>query len=260
MNWLDKNELLKEKVIVISGGTKGVGRDLGIVCAKAGAKVVLGGRDRAAADVIIETIHQSGGEVYFEAVDLMDLQSVKALFDRTIQRFQKIDGFVNYAGITTASALIDTDADTFDDVMDINFRAAFFCTKYAIRYMATQKSGSIVLVNSCHAGHGEKDRAVYSCSKGALLNLAEHIAFHYADQGIRCNTITMGWTLTEGELALRTQQGMTAGHLQKIASQAIPMGRMQTSSDYIPGFLYLLSDLSTMVTGSNIRISGGFYI
>lgn len=260
MNWLDEKEVLKGKVIVISGGTKGVGRDLAIACAKAGASVVLGGRDVAAANAIMDTIRKNGGEVSFEAVDLLNLESIKGLFDHAIQRFEKVDGFVNYAGITTDSTLLDTEVSTFDSIMDINFRAAFFCTKYAMQHMVEQKGGSIVLVNSCHAGRGEKDRTVYSCSKGALLNLAEHISYHYANQGIRCNTVTMGWTLTEGEQALREQQGMTVEQLQKIASQRIPMGRMQTSSDYIPGFLYLLSDLSAMVTGSNIRISGGLYI
>ena len=107
---------------------------------------------------------------------------------------------------------------------------------------------------------GEKDRAPYAISKGALFTLSEHISHNYSLEKIRCNFITMGWTATDGELLLRKEQGITKEILEKKASNIIPMGRLITYKDQIPAFIYLLSEDSSMMTGANLRITGGEYI
>lgn len=252
--------LLENKVIVISGGTKGVGRDLAIACAKSGAKVVIGGRDQCAAQSILDRIQESGQEGKFIFTELHHTHSCKQLFEETLSCFGQVNGFVNYAGVSSIASLLDCKEELFDEVMDINFRAAFFCTKYAVKSMIKNAGGSIVFMNSCHAWHGEKDRCVYACSKGALMTLNDHIAHHYGAYGIRCNLITMGWSMTEGEIALRANQGISEEQLRDRIAKTIPMGRMQESQDYIPGILYLLSDFSKMATGGNVRISGGLFL
>lgn len=257
---MDRQLVLKGKVIVISGGTKGIGRALALACAAAGAGVVIGGRDEQVAAAILQDIRNDGSRGLFVPTDLRRPETCKTLFDKTVDAFGRVDGFVNYAGVTPAASLLETPPEMLDEVMDVNFKAAFLCCRYAIENMEKQGGGSIVLVNSCHADHGEKDRAAYACSKGALWTLAEHISHHYAGQGIRCNTLTMGWSLTDGERKLREKQGIPIEEIEKCAAEAIPMGRMQTAEDYIPGFLYLLSDESSMVTGANLRISGGLYL
>lgn len=257
---MDTGLLLKEKVIVISGGTKGIGRELAISCAEAGAKIAIGGRDEEAAATILKDIEKRGSQALFVHTDLCEPEACEELFDKTVATFGRIDGFVNYAGVTPVATLLETPPEMLDEVMNVNFKAAFLCCRYAIANMVKSGGGSIVLVNSCHADHGDKDRAAYACSKGALLTLAEHISHHYAAQAIRCNTLTMGWSLTDGEKKLREKQQIPIEEIEKRAAEAIPMGRMQTASDYIPGFLYLLSDYSSMVTGANLRISGGLYL
>lgn len=252
--------LLKDKVIVISGGTKGIGRALAIACAAAGADVVIAGRDKIAADRVLEEIHRYESNGMFVYTDLYDIKYCRRLFEDTIARLGRVDGFVNYAGITSAASLLACDEETFDEVLDVNFKGAFFCVKHAVQSMIKNNGGSIILVNSCHAWRGDEDRVAYACSKGALMTLNEHIAYHYAKYGIRCNLLTMGWSLTEGELAVREKMGISTEELIKTASEMIPMGRMQTPEDYIPGMIYLLSDASSMVTGGNLRISGGFFI
>lgn len=255
-----KSGLLEGKVIIISGGTKGVGRDLAIACAENGAKVVIGGRDQKAAQNILEKIRDNGHEAQFVFTDLRYIPSCKLLFEETTSLFGQVNGFVNYAGIAPIASLLDCNEEIFDDVMDVNFRAAFFCAKYAVESMMKNGGGSIIFMNSCHAWHGEKDRSIYACSKGALMTLSEHIAYHYGEYGIRSNLITMGWSITQGELALRTAQGISKDQLQYMIDQVIPMGRSQQSEDYIPGILYLLSDYSQMATGGNLRISGGLFL
>lgn len=251
---------LKDKAVVISGGTKGVGKAVAIACANEGASVAIGGRDEAAARSILDLCHELGSEAVFVNVDLTNAEDCRRLFEVSHQRFGRIDGFFNYAGITTAAPLLECTVADFDLIFDINIRAAMFCCQHAIRYMQKSGGGSIVLTGSPHAWGGDKDRVAYACSKGALLTLSKHIAQHYADEGIRANYLTMGWTPTEGELNLRAGQGMSPDELHRMAANSIPAGRMTEVEDIVPGVLYLLSDKSRMVTGANLRITGGLFI
>ena len=251
---------LSGKVIVVSGGTKGVGRAASEEFARQGAKVVIGGRDEESALISIRVMHTYGSDGIFVHTDLHQVEECRALFNKGYEAFGKIDGFFNYAGITPVSPLDTCDEETFDSVMDINFKACFFCCQEAIRYMRLNGGGSIVLTGSAHAWGGQKDRAAYACSKGVLLTLMEHIAHNYACEQIRCNYLTLGWTPTEGEVSLRRSQGMTEAELRRQASGILPMGRMLERTDYLDALVYMMSDASQMMTGSTFRITAGEYI
>lgn len=251
---------LEGKVIVISGGTKGVGRASAEAFADEGATVVIGGRDKAAAMAVIRMIEIYNSEGMFVPTNLENVCDCRKLFDIAYEEYGHIDGFFNYAGITSISPLDTCDEETFDRIMDINFKSAFFCCQNAIRYMRQNNGGSIVLTGSAHAWGGQKDRAAYACSKGVLMTLSEHIAHNYAKEQIRCNYFTLGWTPTEGEISLRNSQGETEPELRMRASQILPMGRMCERADYIEALIYLMSDASKMMTGSTFRITAGEYI
>ena len=255
------NKRLKDKVIVISGGTSGVGKAAAEAFALEGAKVVISGKDTEEnAKKVLRTIRINGGEGIFVYTDLVDITYCKKLFDEAIKRFGKIDGFFNYAGITPVSALDTCDEKTFDDVMDINFKSCFFCCQEAIKHMRENGGGSIVFTGSAHAWGGQKDRAAYACSKGVLRILMEHIAHQYASEQIRCNYLTLGWTPTEGEVNFRATLGESESELRKRAGKILPMGRMLERNDYIEALIYLFSDDSSMMTGSTFRITAGEYI
>ncbi len=247
---------LKDKVIVISGGTKGVGKAAAFAFAEEGARVVLGGRDKAAAEELLQKIRQG----LFVYTDLQHTADCQNLFDKAFEQYGKIDGFFNYAGITPVSPLDTCDEQTFDNVMNVDFKSCFFCCQHAVRYMRKNGGGSIVLTGSAHAWGGQKDRAAYACSKGALLTLAEHIAHNYATEQIRCNYLTLGWTPTEGEIALRKSIGESENELRQRAASILPMGRMCEASDYVEALIYMFSDASKMMTGSVFRITAGEYI
>lgn len=251
---------LEGKVIVVSGGTKGVGRSLAENCGMDGAVVVIGGRDEKAAKDAIRNIRTYGSDGLFVHTDLLKVEECRKLFDEAYEKFGRIDGFFNYAGVTPVSPLDTCNEETFDWVMNVNFKAAFFCCQQAIKYMRLNGGGSIVLTGSAHAWGGQKDRAVYACSKGVLLTLMEHIAHQYATENIRCNYLTLGWTPTEGEIELRKSLGETEAELRKRAADILPMGRMCESTDYMEALIYLLSDASAMMTGSTFRITAGEYI
>lgn len=252
------SDILKDKVIVVSGGTKGVGKETVLAFFKEGAKVVFGGRDKASAESIIGLTDKE--KVIFVFTDITSVADCRHLFSEAYNRFGKIDGFFNYAGITPVSPLDTCDESTFDKIMDINFKACFFCCQEAIKYMRQSGGGSIVLTGSAHAWGGEKDRAAYACSKGVLLTLNEHIAHNYASEQIRCNYLTLGWTPTEGEVALRNSQGESESKLRERASKILPMGKMPETTDYIEALVYLMSDHSKIMTGSIFRMTAGEYI
>ena len=253
-------ERLKNKVIVISGGTKGVGRAFAEVAGREGAKVVIGGRDEKSGKEAVRNIGTFGSEGIFVSCDLLKVEDCRHLFEAGFKKYGKIDGFFNYAGVTPVSPLDTCDEDTFDWVMDVNFKSAFFCCQQAVKYMRLNGGGSIVLTGSAHAWGGQKDRAAYACSKGVLRTLMEHIAHQYASEMIRCNYLTLGWTPTEGEVALRISQGESEAELRKRAAGILPMGRMCERNDYVEAIIYMLSDASAMMTGSTFRLTAGEYI
>lgn len=248
---------LNKKVIVISGGTKGVGKQLALQCAADGASVVISGRDETSAASIVNSAKSLPGSIEFVKTDLHSVESIRELFANVANKFNKLDGFVNYAGITPAASLTECSESLFDDVFDIDIKAAFFCCQESVKLMQKFGGGSIILVGSTHHTRGNKDRTAYACAKGALYTLSNHIGKHYAEDKIRCNYLVMGWTPTDGELALRKSQGMTIEELRAEAAKAIPMGRMTETSDIVPAIVYLLSDVSAMVTATEFKVNGG---
>ena len=255
-----EDKKLQGKVIVISGGTKGVGKAAAEEFAKEGAKVVIGGRDEVSAQKSIRLMKTYGSDGIFVYCDLLKVEDCKHLFDKAYEKYGRIDGFFNYAGVTPVSPLDTCDEETFDWVMDVNFKACFFCCQQAIKYMRLSGGGSIVLTGSAHAWGGQKDRAAYACSKGVLRILMEHISHQYANEQIRCNYLTLGWTPTEGEVTLRKSLGENESELRKRAAAILPMGRMCERTDYLDALVYLMSDGSSMMTGSTFRITAGEYI
>ena len=255
---MNGDKRLQGKAIVVSGGTKGVGKAAVEEFICHGAAVVFGGRDDSAAKVILDSANNH--KIRYVHTQIDKVADCRKLFETAYEAFGHIDGFFNYAGITPVSPLDSCDEKTFDSVMAVNFKACFFCCQEAIRYMRFSGGGSIVLTGSAHAWGGQKDRAAYACSKGVQLTLMEHIAHNYASENIRCNYLTLGWTPTEGELDLRKSQGESETALKKRAAKILPMGRMLSAEDYLSSLVLLMSDESAMMTGSVFRITAGEYI
>jgi len=246
------------KTIIINGGTKGVGKQLLFACLNEGYNVVFGGRDESAANDILQKVDKK--KCLFIKIDNSKIESLKNMFEISINKFGQINGYVHYAGITPVSGIQDCDEETYDNVFEINLKSAFFCSQFAINHMKENGGGSLVYFGSAHMDYGQIDRAAYAITKGALNILSSHIAHHYAKYQIRSNYIVMGWTDTDGEIELRKSQGISISDLQQQASNIIPMGRMLNVNDPIPTVLHFLSDASSMITGSIVRITGGEFI
>ena len=252
---------MNKKTFVVAGGTTGVAREVILELLHLGHNVVFGDlSDKKTAAEILNKQKNSKGVGYFRTTDISKVQDCEELFKLAYEKFGQVNGFFSYAGITPAETLLDCTEEMHDSILNINLKGALFCSKYAVKYMKESGGGSIVFTGSPHSDAGEIDRVSYACSKGAVVTLANHIAKNYGQYKIRSNYITMGWTPTEGELALRAEQGMTKADLENHAAGFIPMGRMNTYEDIVPAITYLLLDQSQMVSGSNIRITGGWFM
>ncbi len=256
---MDNKHSLLNKTIVITGGTKGVGKELVFGLARKGANIVFCGQDQKAGESILLEAEKQGLKVKFIAIDISKLENINKMFDLAENEFSHVDGFVAYAGVTPFGSLTDCTEESYDKVFDINFKATFFCCQRAIKSMQKSGGGSIVITGSPHAWGGEKDRAAYSCSKGALLTLMKHIARNYASDMIRCNYLTMGWTATESEIKLRESAGLDYEKFLEFALPFIPMKHMGESTDYTEGYAFLLSDDSKYTTGSVLQMTAGLF-
>lgn len=242
---------MSNKTYVIAGGSTGVAKGVVSKLVELGYNVVFGDLD--VKDEIMK------GQVHSMHVDVTKVSDCERLFKIAYETFGRIDGFFSYAGITPAQSLLECTEDMHDAIFNTNLKGALFCSKYAIKYMK-ESGGSIVFTGSPHSDAGEIDRVSYACSKGAVVTLANHIAKNYGQYNIRSNYITLGWTPTEGELSFRINQGMSEESLRAYAASFIPMKRMNEVQDVVPAIIYLLCDDSVMVSGSNIRITGGWYM
>ncbi len=239
--------------ILVVGGNRGVGLEIVNNCLKLSWRVASIGKEDSS------PISNSDFHLY-RSINLKDINSVNDFIDEINLLWGNIDGVVFYAGITPISSLLDCSSKVYDDIFDINLKSVFFITQKVLKKMLKVKRGSLVFFGTSHMESGKIDRAAYAISKGGLKILSEHLARQYAKYNIRSNIIVMGWTPTEGELALRHSLGITKEQLVATASDYIPMGRMMTVTDPVPAVMYFLSDDSSMVTGSTIRVNGGEYI
>lgn len=250
---------IEEKVVIITGSTKGIGRGIALAVAKEGAKVVVSGRcEKEGREAAEEIKHKFNTDAIFVKCDLSNAEGCKHLIQEAERYFGKIDGLVNNAGIFPYVSLLDTDEEVFDRVFDVNIKAPFFCTKYAIEAMMKNGDGSIVNIGSTHGFGGNGKLAAYACSKGALHTLTQHVARNYARKGIRSNWITVGWVVTPGEMERLVIDGHDKQWLEELGRERVPLGRLQTEEDIANSVLFLLSDESSQVTGVDLHVTGGY--
>ena len=197
--------------------------------------------------------------VLVRSFNLQDTDKCILFIEEVVSAWKQIDGVVFYAGITPFSGLKDCTQELYDRIFDVNLKSTFFITQTVLKNMSSAGC-SFVFFGTSHMESGHMDRAAYAISKGGMKVLSENLARRYAKQQVRSNIIVMGWTPTEGEIALRASLGQSKEDLVAEASAYIPMGRMLAVNDPVPAAMYFLSDDSAMVTGSTIRVNGGEYI
>lgn len=242
---------LKGKTAVITGGNSGIGLATAELFLKQGAKVIITGRRE---DAVAEAVKSLGGGVHGIVSDAGKMSEVKALPAKIEAITKKIDILFANAGVGLFAPFDKTTEEIFDGNLDINFKGVFFTIQGLLPYIPD--GGSVILNSTILVHSGLETSSAYSASKGAVLSLAKTLAVELAGRNIRVNSISPGPINTP----IYSKMGMPADVLQEFAAgiQAkVPLKRFGTSDDVAQAALYLASDDSSFVTGSEISVDGG---
>ena len=246
---------LEGKVVIVTGGTSGLGRCIAILCAGAGARgVLVTGRDAARGAEVVAKINREWGEAAFVAVDLGDETAATKIMDAAIAAFGTVDLLVNSAAACFPRGDLETTSpELWDTMMTTNVKAPFLITQALARHLKQRRArGAVVNIGSCAAHGGAPFILAYSCSKAALACFTKNTAAELRPHGIRVNQVNMGWCLTEAED--RGQSATNPNWLSE-ADAASPSGRILRPEDTAASVVHLLSESASMVTGAILDIS-----
>ncbi len=245
---------LKDKVAFISGGARGMGAVEARLFAREGAAVTIGDTIEDEGRAVASEINESGGECLFAPLDVTSESAWRQAIAETVARFGRLDILVNNAGVSQWSLLHETTEEDWDRVMDINSKGVFLGTKHAIPAMKDSGGGSIINISSQLGIVGtEQSSPQYQASKGAVRLLTKHTAMQYAPDNIRCNSVHPGPIVT----AMTEERRADPEAYAKMLSR-IPIGRYGEPIEIANGVLYLASDESRWVTGSELVLDGGW--
>ena len=241
---------LKEKVAVVTGASRGIGREIALVLSRAGAAIV-------AADImadllkgVIDEIIAGGGRALPVAADVTKFDDCQNLADAAVKEFGRLDILVNNAGITRDNIILRMKDEEWQKVIDTNLKGAFYCIKAASRAMMKQRSGRIINIASVAGLLGTAGQANYAASKAGVIALTKVAAREFASRGITVNAVAPGFIETDMTRALSEE-------VRTASLNMIPLARMGVPADVANVVLFLASDLSAYVTGETIRIDGG---
>lgn len=240
--------LLKNKVILITGSTTGIGAATARRCIAEGARVMLHGRNKEHAQQLCEELGENAAYII---ADLNDPASYPQIVNATVEIFGELHGLVNNAGIYPRNVIETATSALFDQIMTINAKAPLLIAKEAVRVFRRQKTGgSIVNIGSINAYCGQPNLLIYAMSKGALMSMTRNLADALGTEKIRVNLLNVGWTPTETELALKKSEGLSDDWQTRVPAVYAPMGRLQSPEEVAPHVIFWLSDYSAPTSGT----------
>lgn len=243
------------KVVLVTGGTSGIGRETAIQFAKQGAKVVLAGRRIEEGESVVKEIEAGGAEARFVQTDVTQEDQVKHLVEDTVRHFGRLDIAFNNAGVETGAPITEFAEADYRKVFDINVLGVFLCLKYEIPAMLKTGGGSIINTSSILGQIAMPGAAIYNASKHAVEGITKTTALELAGQGIRVNAVAPGAIATDMIDRFAGEEG-TDGR-QQLASQH-PMGRLGKAEEIAAAVLYLASDAASFTTGISLPVDGGY--
>lgn len=250
---------LKGKIAVVTGASLGIGKATAKLMAKEGAIVIVTDVLDKEGKQVVDEIKKAAGKAFYYHLDVSKEKDVSIVFADVQKKIGNINVLVNNAGIAGTDLPTDKVSEKdFDKLMSINVKGVFFCTKYAIPQMRKLKAGSIINLSSICGLIGIGSASPYHASKGAVRLLTKNDAITYASDNIRVNSIHPGYIWTPMvENALKAQGGDLEA-AKKAAGSLHPLGHMGEPEDIAYGAVYLASDESKFVTGSELVIDGGY--
>jgi 3-oxoacyl-[acyl-carrier protein] reductase len=245
--------MLTDKVAIVTGASRGIGRVIALALAAQGAKVVASARNAEALEKLMAEIKAQGGDAVAVVGDVALETDANNLIGQAVANYGTVNILVNNAGITRDGLLLRMKNDDWDAVLDTNLKGAFLCTRAAAKIMSKQRSGRIINMSSVVGEMGNAGQANYCASKAGLIGLTKSVARELARRNVTVNAITPGFIVTD------MTENMTDKAREAMTEQ-IPLGRLGESEDVANAVLFLASDQSSYITGQVLGINGGMYM
>ncbi len=249
-------EDLKNKVVVITGARRGMGKADALLFAEKGAKVVVSDISQEDCQKVVDEIEKKGGQAIAVKCDVSKKEEVDNLFKKTVEKFGRVDVLVNNAGICEFKPFLEMTEEEWDRTLDINLKGYFLCAQAAAKEMAKQKSGVIVNIASVAMGQvgvGFPNIVHYCASKGGIAAMTEAMALELAPYNIRVNAIAPGMIETPMLDPIKQDPKAMEGILARV-----PLNRMGKPEEIADLVVFLASDKSSYITGSIVVIDGGW--
>src|SRR5919198_2139532 len=243
--------LLTDKVVLVSGGTQGVGAGAARAAAREGAAVAVTRRRREPGEALATELQAAGAKALFFQADVADVAQAQGSVAATVATLGRVDCLVNAAGLTARGTLLDTTPELFDAHVAVNLRAPFFLMQAVVADMVARKApGTIVNIISSSEYGGQPYLAPYVAAKAGLAGLTRNAAYAHRWDRIRINGLDIGWTQNEGEDATQRTFHAADDAWRERAARTLPMGKLGQVDEIADFVAFLLSDRSGVVTGS----------
>lgn len=245
---------LKDKVALVTGSSRGVGRAIALAYAREGARVVVNySSNKEAGEEVVKEIKDGGGEAILVKADVANTEEAEALVAKGIEAFGDLDILVNNAGISRPAMLLKMKEEQWDQVLDLHLKGAFLCTQFAARHMTQQNKGKIINVTSVAGIVGTVGQINYASAKGGLLSFTKSAARELARNNICVNVICLGIVSTDMTEKIRKDE-----KLKEIYMNRILLKRFAEPDDISPAFVFLGSDEAGYITGQLLCVDGGY--
>ncbi len=244
---------LKGKIAIVTGAAQGIGKVIALGLAKCGADIAVSDINEDSLTAAVKEIEALGRKAIAVKMDVSSLKDCEDMVKKTVDAFGKVDILINNAGITRDTVLLRMKEEQWDQVIQVNLKGTFNCTKAVIRSMFKQKSGKIINISSVTGAMGNAGQANYSASKAAVMGFTKSIAREYAHCGITVNAVAPGFIKTAMTDAIPEKD-------RDAMISIIPAKRLGLPEDVADTVCFLASDMANYITGQVIHINGGMYM
>ncbi len=240
--------MLKNKVILVTGSTNGIGEAIAAQCIEHGAKVMLHGRSQENAERAVKK-YGTENAAYIIADLENDFTAAAQVVEATVKQFGRIDGIVNNAGRSPRHTIDTVTQEKFDNIVALNLRAPLFVIQAAVKYFRQQGGGAVVNIGSINAHTGQADLLAYSITKGGLMTMTRNLANALASEKIRVNQLNVGWTMTANESRIKESEGFAKDWETKLPPTYAPSGQLLRPADIAHHAVFWLSSVSAPANG-----------